>query len=80
MATQKNTPFEERLGALEKLVEQLEGGELPLEDALKHFEKGVKLARECETALNKAEQTVDALSQDSDEPRPLAQANSEEES
>lgn len=71
MATQKKIPFEERLGALETLVEQLESGELPLEDALKHFEKGVALARDCEKALNRAEQTVDKLSPGNDEPAPL---------
>lgn len=71
MATQKKIPFEERLGALEALVEQLESGELPLEDALKHFEKGVTLARDCEKALNRAEQTVDKLAPGDDQPVPL---------
>ncbi|MGM0563277.1 MAG: exodeoxyribonuclease VII small subunit [Pseudomonadota bacterium] len=71
MATQKKIPFEERLGALETLVEQLESGDLPLEDALKHFEKGVTLARDCEKALNRAEQTVDKLSPGDDQPAPL---------
>ena len=43
------------------LVEQLESGELSLEEALKQFERGVKLTRECQTALKEAEQKVEIL-------------------
>ena len=42
-------------------MELLEEGEIPLEQALKQFEKGVKLSRDCQTALQAAEQRVKVL-------------------
>lgn len=53
--------FEEALAELEKLVENLEGGDLSLEDSLSHFERGVSLARECRESLSAAEQKVQFL-------------------
>ncbi|MCW9027886.1 MAG: exodeoxyribonuclease VII small subunit [Kangiella sp.] len=53
--------FENQLQELESIVEQLEGGELPLDDALKVFEKGVKLSRQCQQLLAEAEQKVTIL-------------------
>ena len=53
--------FETQLSELESIVEQLESGELPLEDALKVFEKGVKLSRQCQQMLSEAEQKVTIL-------------------
>lgn len=53
--------FEDKLGALEALVEKMESGDLQLEEALKNFEQGVALARECQTALKDAEQKVEIL-------------------
>jgi exodeoxyribonuclease VII small subunit len=53
--------FEKSLQELEKLVERLEAGDLPLEDALKTFERGVALTRECQTALKAAQARVDIL-------------------
>lgn len=53
--------------ALETLVEQLEHGELPLDEALKQFERGVALARSCQSALKAAEQKVEILLKDSTE-------------
>ena len=55
------TNFETQLTELESIVEQLEAGELPLEDALKVFEKGVKLSRQCQQLLSEAEQKVTIL-------------------
>ena len=49
------------LQALESVVEQLESGDLSLEEALKQFERGVKLTRKCQTTLKKAEQKVEIL-------------------
>ena len=46
---------------LEKVVEQLESGDLTLDKSLKEFEKGVKLSRDCEAALTEAEQKVQVL-------------------
>ncbi|MEO1894983.1 MAG: exodeoxyribonuclease VII small subunit, partial [Methylococcales bacterium] len=50
MARKNITQFEETLAALELLVEQLEKGDLSLEESLKSFEQGVKLTRACQTA------------------------------
>jgi exodeoxyribonuclease VII small subunit len=57
----KSLDFEKSLRELEALVEKLEHGELPLEEALKHFERGVALTRECQAALKAAEARVEIL-------------------
>ena len=49
------------MAELEQIVEQLEAGDLTLEKSLAQFEKGVKLSRECQTALTEAEQKVQIL-------------------
>lgn len=59
--------FEEALQELERLVSSMEEGELSLEDSMKAFEKGIKLTRECQTALQKAEQKVQILLDESGE-------------
>lgn len=59
--TKKAIDFEQALDQLEHLVEEMEGGELSLEDSLKAFEQGIKLTRECQTALSAAEQKVQLL-------------------
>jgi len=62
MSRKKNAPpFEQSLAQLQALVEQLEGGELSLEEALSAFEQGVKLTRDCQSALSAAEQKVKML-------------------
>lgn len=53
--------LEKSLEELEALVEHLESGDLSLEEALKHFERGVKLTRECQATLKEAEQKVEIL-------------------
>ena len=53
--------LEKSLEELEILVERLENEELPLAEALKEFERGVKITRECQTSLKEAEQTVEIL-------------------
>ncbi len=53
--------FEEALEALEKIVTELENTELPLEEALKRFEEGIKLARRCHQLLEEAEQKIEVL-------------------
>lgn len=57
--------FERALAELEATVDALEHGELSLEDALKQFERGVALARDCQAALKQAEQKVEILLQKS---------------
>ena len=53
--------FERSLAELEGLVERLEQGDLPLDDALKSFERGVALTRQCQSALKAAQQKVEIL-------------------
>ena len=59
--------FEKSLDHLTTLVEQMEQGNLPLEESLKSFEKGVRLIRECQKALETAEQKVKILTNQSGE-------------
>jgi exodeoxyribonuclease VII small subunit len=60
--TKKAAPsFEEAMQQLDQYVRQLEGGELTLQDALKHFEEGTKLARYCEEKLGEAKGKVEVL-------------------
>ena len=69
--------LEESISALEDLVEELEGGEMPLEKALAEFERGVKLTRRCQAALREAEQRIEILLKDSDTPVPFADDDAE---
>jgi exodeoxyribonuclease VII small subunit len=57
----KAVDFEQQLAALEDLVNSLESGELSLEESLKSFEQGIKVARDCQAALKSAEQKVEVL-------------------
>jgi exodeoxyribonuclease VII small subunit len=56
--------FEDHLEALEKIVEQLEGGDLTLDAALARFEEGVKRLKACRELLTKAEEKVKILVKD----------------
>lgn len=53
--------FEQSLADLQQLVERLESGELSLEDSLSAFEQGIRLTRDCQSALGQAEQKVQVL-------------------
>jgi exodeoxyribonuclease VII small subunit len=73
MATrvQKEAPkidFESAMRDLEELVERLEQGDLPLEESLAAFERGVMLTRSCQGALKEAEQKVEILLRKAGEP------------
>lgn len=65
MSSKNSEPvnFEQSLVQLEKLVEKMEQGNVPLEESLKNFELGIKLIQECQTALNTAEQKVKILTE-----------------
>jgi len=63
----KAVDFEQQLASLEGLVESLESGELSLEESLKSFEQGIKVARDCQAALKSAEQKVEVLMRQGDE-------------
>lgn len=62
-AKKKGFDFEQALEDLERLVTVMESGNMPLEESLKAFEQGVKLTRECQQALQEAEQKVSLLLQ-----------------
>jgi exodeoxyribonuclease VII small subunit len=58
--------FEASLAELEAIVQRLEQGELPLEESLRQFERGVALTRSCQKALRQAEQKIRVLSKGTD--------------
>ncbi|MCM8775874.1 MAG: exodeoxyribonuclease VII small subunit, partial [Candidatus Omnitrophica bacterium] len=53
--------FEKAIERLEKIVEELESGNVSLEDALKKYEEGVKLSRTCQQKLSQAEKKIEIL-------------------
>jgi exodeoxyribonuclease VII small subunit len=61
MPESKTPDFEQALAELEALVERLERGDLPLDEALKTFERGVELTRHCQGSLKAAQQRVEIL-------------------
>ena len=61
-----NQNFEASLAALEKIVRDLEAGEMPLEESLKLFEDGVRLSRECQERLAQATRRIEVLTRDAD--------------
>ena len=65
-ATAATPAFEAALAQLESLVSRLESGDLPLDEALRTFEQGVRLTRECQSALAAAQQKVQQLLQRGD--------------
>lgn len=63
----KEPSFEETIKQLETIVTQLENGDLPLDEALNEFEKGIKLARAGQKQLSQAEQRIQILLSESSE-------------
>ena len=61
-----NKDFETSLKKLEKIVSDLENGELPLEESIKTFEEGVKLTKHCQNLLSKAEIKIQKLVESKD--------------
>ena len=59
--------FEKALAELESLVEQLESGELNLDQSLQQFKRGVELTRHCQGVLAQAQQVVEQLIEPDDE-------------
>jgi exodeoxyribonuclease VII small subunit len=65
MSEQKQTrTFESSLEALERIVHELEQGDLPLERSLELFEQGIRLSRECQERLSQAERRIEILLSD----------------
>ncbi len=65
--TDKLPDFEKSLAELESLVEQLESGQLSLDQSLQQFKRGVELTRHCQDVLEQARQTVEQLLDTEDE-------------
>lgn len=64
MPAKKTAPnFEASIAQLESIVTSMESDDLSLEDALSAFEKGIKLTRDCQKALDSAEQKIQILTQ-----------------
>ncbi len=74
----KSIDFEEALDQLEELVEDMENGDLTLEESLKAFEQGIKLTRECQSALSTAEQKVQLLIEENGKLKTVGMNNSDE--
>jgi len=66
-ARRKKRDYETAITELESLVSRLEQGDISLEESLKLYESGVLLSRDCQEALNSAEQKVQVLMQQSDQ-------------
>lgn len=72
MPDSKPVELEKALADLESLVEDLERGDLPLDTAMKKFEQGIRLTRDCQLALKEAEQKVEILLKDANGDEALA--------
>ena len=78
---QDKKKFKEALEELEQVVEQLESGELSLEDSLAAFEQGVKLVRYCNQKLTEVEKKIELLVKDKEgnlKLKPFADVDEEE--
>ena len=69
----KEKSFEEALAKLEQITKELEEGDLSLEESLKYFDEGVKLAEQCNSKLNEAQKKIEILLKKNDglEPTPF---------
>jgi len=65
--TPEKPDFEASLGELEALVRKLESGDLPLDESLEEFKRGVELTRQCQDVLDKAQLSVEQLMNIDDE-------------
>jgi len=65
--TEPDPDFEETLAELEKLIAKLEQGDLSLDESLSGFKHGIELTRQCQAALDNAQQTVELLTKNQDE-------------
>ncbi len=64
MPESKNVKFEEALKRLEKIVEKLEAGDVPLEESLELYEEGITLFRHCSSKLEEAKKKVEILTKE----------------
>jgi exodeoxyribonuclease VII small subunit len=61
--------FEEAIRELTNIVGKIEQGEIPLQDSLEQYEKGMALIKHCRTILQKAEERIDKISEPQAQPR-----------
>ena len=80
MKTKNPQTFETSLEELERIVRELERGDLPLEKSLELFEQGVKLSRACQERLNEAERRIEILTRDSQGRATVSEFESDDES
>ena len=64
---EKNFSFEEKLDELEKIVNKLETGQVPLDDAIEEFKKAMDLVNECDEKLNNAQEAIAKIVTDNKE-------------
>jgi exodeoxyribonuclease VII small subunit len=67
-ATDGAPSFEQALERLETIVDQLEGGELSLEESLARYEEGVRLSQRLTQTLDEAEKRIESLVEEPDQP------------
>ena len=60
----KNTDFEKSLDELDKIVEQLQNGDISLDESIKLFEKGIELTNDCRKTLETARQKITSLTEE----------------
>ena len=72
--------FEKKLSRLEEIVQKMEKGDLTLDDSLKLFEEGIKLSRDCQSQLTKAEAQVKKLVSIDDSGKAVTEPFKDEES
>ena len=78
MSTAKPT-FEEQLNQLEQIVNHLEQGDVPLEEALDQFQAGMKLSKQLQDTLENAEKTLTHVVDDQGNEKLFKKGNSDEE-
>ena len=61
MGKEKKLTFEQAVGKLEKIVEQIESGETGLEESIARYEEGIKLIKQCRAILDAAEKKIQLL-------------------
>ena len=67
MAEKKEVSFEESLNELEDIVKKLENGDISLDNAIKEYDKAMKLASSCDKKLKEAESKIAKIVNDSNE-------------
>ncbi len=70
--------FEAALKELETIVEKLENGDLPLDEAVKEYEAGMKLSKHCRQLLDKAETVLASVVNEHGDSEPLDDPNTED--